>query len=60
ASFPNLKLTVKKIDATANAVTIDGDGAETIDGAATQSLPAQWNAKTVQSNGVAWFIIATV
>lgn len=35
-------ITVKKIDATANTVTITPNGAETIDGAATYVLAAQW------------------
>lgn len=51
-------LHVKKIDASANAVIIDPNGAETIDGAATRALAAQWDAVTLQSNGTAWFVIA--
>ena len=35
-------ITIKKIDASANTVTIDGSGAETIDGAATKVLTTQW------------------
>ncbi len=49
--------TIKKTDATANAVTIDGSGAETIDGAATTTLTAQWQAKTLRSDGTAWYLI---
>ena len=48
---------IVKIDASANAVTIDGAGAETINGAATQTLAVQWNSYTIQSNGTGWFII---
>lgn len=48
---------VKKVDASANTVTLDGNGAETIDGAATQVLAAQWASLTCVSDGVAWFII---
>lgn len=48
---------VKKIDSSGNAVTLDGDGSETIDGAANQSIPTQWMNLTVQSNGSAWFIL---
>ena len=51
---------IKKIDVSVNAVTIDGNGGETIEGAATQTLPNQWDAYTIQSNGTAWFIIAVV
>lgn len=48
---------VKKIDATANAVTLDGSGTETIDGAATKSTTTQWASYSVQSNGTEWFIL---
>ena len=51
---------IKKTDVSANAVTIDGNGAETIDGAATVALAAQYNARTIQSNGTNWSVLATV
>lgn len=38
---------VKKIDSSANAVTVAAAAGELIDGAATQSLAAQWNSVTV-------------
>lgn len=40
---------------TANDVTIDGEGAETINGAATLALAAQYQRVTLVSNGTAWF-----
>jgi len=46
-----------KIDASANAVVIDGAGAETIDGAATQTLIAQYDSLHVVSSGAEWFIV---
>lgn len=49
---------IKKIDASANAVTIDANGAELIDGAATQALATQWKSMIIQCNGTAWFILA--
>jgi len=49
--------TVKKIDVSANTVTIDGDGSETIDGATTKVLSTQWDVETVTSNGTAWYLI---
>lgn len=52
-------VTVKKIDASVNAVTIDGNG-HNVDGAATQALPLQWNSFTVQGDGTNWFITAKV
>lgn len=48
---------LKKVDSSANAITIDGDGSETIDGATTQSLASQWDIAWVFSNGTAWFLL---
>jgi hypothetical protein len=48
---------IKKVDGSANAVTIDGNAAETIDGAATQSTTTQYASFTIQSNGTNWDII---
>lgn len=49
--------TIKKIDSSANAVTVDGDGAETIDGATTQVISFQYDSVTVQSDGTEWWIL---
>lgn len=57
ASANGRHYTIKKIDSSSNAVTVDGDGAETIDGATTVSLAAQYDAVEVVSNGTAWFIV---
>lgn len=48
---------VKKIDATANTVTIDGDGSETIDGGTTAVITSQYESITAVSDGAAWFIL---
>jgi hypothetical protein len=48
-------VTVKRIDATTNAVTIDGNGAETIDGALTLLLSTQYEAARLKCNGAAWY-----
>ena len=48
----------KRINSGANAVIVDGYASETIDGAVTHTLTPQWNALTIMSNGVAWFILA--
>lgn len=48
---------VKKIDASVNTVTIDGNGSETIDGATTKVLSVQYASYTIYSNGMEWFII---
>jgi hypothetical protein len=49
--------TIKKTDASVNTVTIDGDGADTIDGVATKVLVYQNDSVTVVSNGTNWFIL---
>lgn len=51
------KFTIKKYDTSVNVLVIDGDGAETIDGAATVSLTAAWQRITVISDGSNWAII---
>jgi len=50
-------ITVKKIDSSANEVTIDPNGAETLDGATTQSIGVQYTAYTMQCDGSNWFLI---
>jgi hypothetical protein len=57
ASSANLRVTLKKIDSSANAVTLDGNAAETIDGATTFALSSQWDAVTVHCDGAAWYIV---
>lgn len=47
---------VKKINAAAVNVIIDGDGSETIDGAATLTISNQFDSAQLQSNGVNWDI----
>ena len=49
--------TIKKTDSSANIVTIDGDGSETIDGELTQTLSAQDDSISVISDGTNWSII---
>jgi len=48
---------IKKIDASGNVVTIDGNAAETIDGTATKTLSNQYNYYAVQNDGSAWYIV---
>ena len=47
---------IKHVNSSANTVTIDASGAETIDGATTLVLTA-YNAATVQSTGSAWVVL---
>lgn len=51
------KFLVKKIDATASIVVLDGNGAETIDGAATRTLSAQYQFIAVIGGVGDWHII---
>lgn len=48
---------IKKIDSSGNAVTIDGDGSETIDDSLTNIIGAQYNSVTIVSDGTEWWII---
>ncbi len=48
---------VVKVDGSANAVVIDGDGSETISGAATSSTTTQWVSRTVRPALGAWYLI---
>lgn len=48
---------IKKTDSSANTVTIDGSGAETIDGATTNVISTQYVSITIQSNGTFWSIL---
>lgn len=50
-------ITVVKIDAGADNVILEGNGAETISGGANVIWNAQWSARTVQSNGTFWVLI---
>jgi hypothetical protein len=49
--------TIKKIDTDANRVVIDGNGSETIDGAATAVITTQYESVTIQSDGSNWHIL---
>lgn len=51
-------LVIKKTDAAANAVTIDGHGGELIDGAATNAeIDAQYDCLILLCDGTGWHII---
>jgi hypothetical protein len=57
ASFAGKTLVVKKIDASANTVTIQCDGAETIDGENTRPLLIQYQGVTILSGPSEWSVI---
>lgn len=54
------RIRIKRIDATANAVTIDPTGAETIDGVAAIYLGAQFDAVTMIAAAAGWYLEAGV
>lgn len=51
------QLVIKKVDGSVHTVTVDGNGAETIDGAATYVLAAQYDTVSIQCDGVGWYIV---
>lgn len=51
---------IKKTDAGYNAVTIDGSGAETIDGATTYAIALKNEGLQITSDGAAWQITGTI
>ena len=55
AEFIGKRITIKKIDSSANAVTVSGS--ETIDGAATQVITVQYDAICVMSDGTESWIV---
>lgn len=50
-------ITIKKIDSSANAVTVDGNASETIDGATTYTLSTQYDSVTLHCDGTKWNVI---
>ena len=58
ASSAGQVYTIKKTDSGGNAVTIDGNASETIDGATTKALASQYKYATVACDGAVWWIIA--
>jgi hypothetical protein len=59
SSSSGRQITVIKSDGSGNAVTLDGASAETINGATTLALTAQYNKATIFCDGVEWFILAS-
>lgn len=59
ASISGRVYTIIKVDSSANTVTVDGDGVETIDGLATQLLRQQYDAITIvaDATNTAWKIV---
>lgn len=57
ADNTNRKIVFKKVDSGAGDVIIDGEGAETIDGAATLTIANQNDFAELQCNGSSWRVI---
>lgn len=57
ASHTNRIYNIKKIDSSANAVTVDGNNSETIDDGTTAILTTQYESITIQSDGSEWWIL---
>jgi hypothetical protein len=58
ASFTGQVYVIKKVDSSGNAVSIDPNSTELIDGTSTPlAISTQWQTRTVQSNGTSWFVI---
>ena len=57
ASAAGKTLTVIKTDSSGNAVTLDGNASETINGSTTHALAAQYNRVRIFCTGSAWLIL---
>ncbi|KPK66950.1 hypothetical protein AMJ82_11545 [candidate division TA06 bacterium SM23_40] len=47
---------IKKIDASANAVTVSA-GSATIDGSSTYALSSRWDTLRVTTDGTSWYVV---
>lgn len=54
---PGMVVRVIKVDSSANAITIATTGGQTINGASTLALAAQWDGKTLISDGSNWIAL---
>jgi hypothetical protein len=57
ASVPGREYVIKKTDATANTITIQANGAETIDGQNTVAMNIQYQSYTIVSDGNHWYVL---
>jgi len=57
SEVPEKVFTIKKIDSSENAVTINGDDDETIDGQASITFDVQWEWYNVASDGLNWILV---
>lgn len=59
ANIAGRTYTLKKTDSSANAITVATTSAQTIDGAASVSLAAQYDYVSVVSDGANWIVVAS-
>lgn len=57
SAVPGKAVILKKWDASVNTITLEGNGAETIDGMLNLTLTTQYQSVTVVSDGVNWILI---
>ena len=55
ALFNGFQIRVMKSDGSGNNITVDGNGADTINGAATRSVSSQYVVQTFMWSGTEWF-----
>lgn len=53
------RIRVKKTDTSANTVTIDPNGSQTIDGDTTRIIAGQYGEVTIESDGANWHVVGT-
>lgn len=53
----NRMIAVKKVDSSVNAVTVDGNASETIDGSTTRVLSSQYDVVMMVSDGSNWNVV---
>lgn len=59
ASSLGFTVTVKKIDSSANTITLTPTGAQTIDGAANLVISTQYKSVTLIGDGLVWFVASS-
>lgn len=57
SDVPGKEFRVKKVDSSANAVTVAASGSDLIDGEATEVLSSQYTTITVKSDGTGWNLL---
>jgi hypothetical protein len=59
ADAPDVEYIIFNVDGGAGNITIDPDGAETINGAANYALNNQYDSARISSDGTEWFVTST-